>query len=83
MRSKTMQVLVFFGAVVSGSEKSVHVRPRESERTKEFAARCWDVLRECCLKERAGECGLVRFVTYIFVLDKAKLIPIIFSLFLF
>ena len=67
-----------------GSERSVHGRPswelapndRESEQTKDFTPWCRNVAAECCLNERAGECGVVRFTTQFFVLDKSKSIPI-------
>ncbi|KAK2566079.1 hypothetical protein P5673_010415 [Acropora cervicornis] len=66
------------------SERSVHGRPswelapydRESERTKDFTAWCRDASTECCFNERAGECGVVRFTSQFFVLDKSKSIPI-------
>ena len=67
-----------------GSERSVDGRPswelvpyeRESERTKDFTAWFRNVAAECCFNERAGECGVVRFTTQFFVLDKSKSIPI-------
>lgn len=49
---------------------------RESERTKDFSTWCRDVTSECCFNERAGECGVVRFTTQFFLVDKAKSIPI-------
>ena len=37
---------------------------------------CKDASTECCFNERAGECGVVRFTSQFFVLDKSKSIPI-------
>lgn len=82
MSSKT--ILIGLSIFRYGCEKSVHGRPswefapydRESERTRNFAAWCKDVSSECCFNECAGECGVVRFTTQFFVLDKAKAIPI-------
>ena len=30
----------------------------------------------CCFNERAGECGVIRFTTHFYVIDKSKAIPI-------
>ena len=67
---------MFFGAIVRNLCMD-DLLQWESERTKEFAARCRNVSRECYFNERAGECGVIRFTTStkFFVLDKAKLIP--------
>ena len=45
----------------------------ESERTKKFAAWCIGMCQGNAVNERAGECGVVRFMrsTKFFVLDKA------------
>ncbi|XP_074620748.1 uncharacterized protein LOC141879376 [Acropora palmata] len=82
MSSKT--ILLGLSIFRCGSERSVHGRPswelapydRESERTKDFTAWCRDASTECCFNERAGECGVVRFTSQFFVLDKSKSIPI-------
>ena len=82
MSSKT--ILLGVSIFRCGSERSEHGRPswelapydRESERTKDFTAWCRNVAAECCFNERAGECGVVRFTTQFFVLDKSKSIPI-------
>jgi len=82
MSSKT--ILLGVSIFRCGSERSVHGRPSwelapydcESERTKDFTAWCRNVAAECCFNERAGECGVVRFTTQFFVLDKSKSIPI-------
>ena len=82
MSSKT--ILLGLSIFRCGSERSVHGRPswevapydRESERTKDFTASCRDASTECCFNERAGECGVVRFTSQFFVLDKSKSIPI-------
>ena len=82
MSSKT--ILLGLSIFRCGSERWVHGRPswelapydRESERTKDFTAWCRDASTECCFNERAGECGVVRFTSQFFVLDKSKSIPI-------
>ena len=82
MSSKT--ILLGLSIFRCGSERSVHGRPswelapydRESERTKDFTAWCRDASTECYFNERAGECGVVRFTSQFFVLDKSKSIPI-------
>ena len=79
MSSKT--ILLGLSIFQCGSERSVHGRPswglapydRESERT---TAWCRDASTECCFNERAGKCGVVRFTSQFFVLDKSKSIPI-------
>ena len=43
---------------------------------QDFTAWCRDASTECCFNERAGECGVVRFTSQFFVLDKSKSIPI-------
>ena len=82
MSSKT--ILLGLSIFRCGNERSVHGRPswelapydHESERTKDFTAWCRDASTECCFNERAGECGVVRFTSQFFVLDKSKSIPI-------
>ena len=82
MSSKT--ILLGLSIFRCGSERSVHGRPswelapydRESERTKDFTAWCRDASTECCFNERAGECGVVRFTSQFFLLDRSKSIPI-------
>ena len=49
---------------------------RDSERIKYFSTWFRDVPVECCINERAGECGVIRFTTDFYVLDKSKAIPI-------
>ena len=49
---------------------------RESERIKYFSTWCRGVSVECCFNERAGECGVIRFPTHFYVLDKSKAIAI-------
>ena len=83
MSSKT----VLFGLSIfcCGSEKisswkafvgACSIRLSVRKKTKDFTAWCRDVSKECCLNERAGECGVVGFTTQFFALDKAKSIPI-------
>ena len=67
-----------------GRERSVHGRPswefapydRESERPKNFTIWCKDVSTQCCVNERAGECGVVCFTSQFFLLEKPKSLPI-------
>ena len=67
-----------------GSERSVRGRhswelaayDHESEQTKDFTMWCRNAAAECSFDECAGECGVVRFTTQFFVLDKSKSIPI-------
>ena len=82
MSSKTILLGVsIFGC---GSERSIHGRPswelapydRESGRNKDFTAWGRNIATEGYFNERAGECGVVRFTTHFFVLDKSKSIPI-------
>ena len=82
MSSKT--ILLGVSIFRCGSERSIHGRPSwelapydcESEQTKDFTAWCRNVATECCFNECAGECGVVRFTTQFFVLDKSKSISI-------
>ena len=67
-----------------GNRKSVHGRPSwelaphdyNSQKTESFAAWCKLVSKDCRFNDRAGECGVVRFTTHFFILDKAKTLPI-------
>ena len=78
MSSKT--ILIGLSIFRCGMEKSVHGRPSwelapydcSLQNTKDFAAWCKLVSRECKFNDRAGECGVVRYKTQFFVLDKAK-----------
>ena len=71
MSSKT--ILMGLSTFRCGSEKSVHGRPSwelapydsGSQNTKDFAAWCKLVSKECGFNERAGECGVVRFTKMI------------------
>ena len=65
-------------------KKSIHGRPSwelasyvcRSQNTKDFAAWCKLESKECRFNDRAGECRVVRLTTQIFILDKAKALPI-------
>ena len=82
MSSKT--ILIGLSIFRCGVEKSVHGRPSwelapydcSLQNTKDFTAWCKLVSRECKFNDRAGECGVVRYTTQFFVLDKAKALPI-------
>lgn len=82
MSSKT--ILIGLSIFRCGVEKSVHGRPSwelapydcSLQNTKDFTAWCKLVSRECKFTDRAGECGVVRYTTQFFVLDKAKALPI-------
>ena len=82
MSSKT--ILVGLSIFRCGSEKSVHGGPSwelapcdsGSQNTKDFAAWCKIVCKEWGFNVRAGECGILRFTSQFFILDKAKAIPI-------
>ena len=82
MLSKT--ILIGLSIFRCGSEKSVHGGPSwklapydsGSQNTKDFAAWCKIVSKECGFNERAGECEIPRFTPQFFILDKAKAIPI-------
>ena len=82
MSSKT--ILISLSIFRCGVEKSVHGRPSwelapydcSLQNTKDFTAWCKLVSRECKFNDRAGECGVVRYTTQFFVLDKAKALPI-------
>lgn len=79
MLSKT--ILLDVSIFRCGSERSVHGRPswelapydHKSEQTKDFTPWFRDASTECCFDhERAGECGVVCFMSQFFVLDKSK-----------
>ena len=82
MSSKT--ILIGLSIFRCGVEKSVHGRPSwelapydcSLQNTKDFTAWCKLVSRKCKFNDRAGECGVVRYTTQFFVLDKAKALPI-------
>ena len=75
MSSKT--ILLGLSIFRCGSERwELAPYDRESEQTKDFTAWCRDASTECCFNERAEECGVVRFTSQFFVLDKSKSIPI-------
>ena len=82
MSSKT--ILIGLSIFRCGVEKSVHGRPSwelapydcSLQNTKDFTVWCKLVSRECKFNDRAGECGVVRYITQFFVLDKAKALPI-------
>ena len=82
MSSKT--ILIALSIFRCGGDNSVHGRPSwervpydcSLQNTKDFAAWCKLVSRECRFNDRAGECGVVRYTTQFFVLDKAKELPI-------
>ena len=73
MSSKT--ILISLSIFRCGVEKSVHGRPSR-QLAPYFTAWCKLVSRECKFNDRAGECGVVRYTTQFFVLDKAKALPI-------
>ena len=77
MLSKT--ILIGLSIFWFGGKKSVHGRP-SWEFTKhcdeDFAAWSKLVSKECCFNYRAEKCGVVRFTTKFFMLDKAKALPI-------
>ena len=47
-----------------------------SQNTEDFAAWCKLVSKECHFNDHVGGCGVVRFTTQLFILDKAKALPI-------
>ena len=77
MLSKT--ILIGLSIFWFGGEKSVHGRPSwefTKHYNEDFAAWFKLVSKECRFNDRAGKCGVVRFTTQFFILDKAKALPI-------
>ena len=88
MSSKT--ILIGLSVFRKNSDKSVHGRPSwefapydidcleslDSEITTDFVKWSKHVSRVCCFDERAGECGVMRFTSQFFLVDKSKSIPI-------
>ena len=79
MSSKTILIgLGFFGVV--GKNPSMEdlpgSSPRTTQNTEDFAAWCKVMSKECRFTDRAGECEVVRFTTPVFILDKAKALPV-------
>ena len=79
MSSKT--ILIGLSIFRFGGEKSVHGRPswelapydcssQNMHYYEDFAAWCKLVSKECRFNDRAGKCGVVRFTTQFFILDK-------------
>ena len=82
MSSKT--ILIGLSVFRINSDKSVHGRPSwefapydlDSEITTDFVKWSKHVSRMCCFDERAGECGVMRFTSQFFLVDKTRSIPI-------